>query len=164
MGYTHYWGFVKPPKGQAQQTEADYQRALTQCRKVVNFYQKRAYTDDRLSGYTAHTLKFVYGGLKINGKGPLMHEDFVMREHFNQNKRDTSCYAHQFGWDFCKTARKPYDEVVVACLIILTKYLGASIEPMSDGDREDWKAGLKLARRATRLTGLRIPKDIVKAA
>lgn len=48
-------------------------------------------------------------------------------------------------FDFCKTARKPYDTVVVACLAALADILGDDIEVSSDGSPEDWKDGVKLA-------------------
>jgi hypothetical protein len=34
---------------------------------------------------------------------------------------------------FCKTARKPYDVVVVACLLVAKHHLGAEVELASDG-------------------------------
>lgn len=108
MGYTHYWGFRTPAKGKAEETEKAYQKAIKECQKIAQSYHlaqpKGSCT--RLSGYTAYSK--TYGGLHINGARDMAHEDFCMREHFNQNKSG-----------FCKTARKPYDIVVTACLIVL---------------------------------------------
>jgi len=47
------------------------------------------------------------------------------------------------GWtfDFCKTARKPYDAVVAASLIRAKKILGADIEVSSDGSETEFLDG-----------------------
>lgn len=43
-------------------------------------------------------------------------------------------------FEFCKTARKPYDLVVVAVLIALKKHF-PTVKISSDGGSDDWKAG-----------------------
>lgn len=145
MGYTHYWKFNKPTHkiGESQRVETLYQKAIKDCYKAIRRYQREYPKGNkcRLSGYSAHTSK--YGGIGFNGKGGLAHEDFTMREHYSQN------LEHPFN--FCKTALKPYDTVVVACLAILKHRLGDLIEVSSDGSALDWRAGVELARAATRL-------------
>lgn len=73
----------------------------------------------------------VSGGVNLNGVGDDSHESFNL----------------EFGaeGDFCKTARKPYDVVVVA---ILT-YLAAQgvLTWSSDGDKEDHIAGGELLNK-----------------
>jgi len=157
MGYTHYWTFKKPAKGQAQKVEIAYQKAVKKCQKLIYDYNKAVeYDDCRLSGYTAHVKPGQYGGVKVNGKGSESHEDFVLREHYSQNLE--SSY-----WGFCKTARKSYDEVVVACLTILKHYLKDNIEVSSDGDVSDWLQGVYVANKYTKLTGLKVPKGVDNA-
>lgn len=153
MGYTHYWN-VNKIRGQASQQEKDYQLAIRQCQRIILKYNKEMKDldlkhPDRLSGYSAHTKVKQYGGLNINGVGELAHETFSMREHFGENESD-----------FCKTALKPYDTVVVACLITLKHYLGQGFSVDSDGDAADWQAGLELAKRVTRIKTLKIPASI----
>ena len=133
MGYTHYWTFNKGKRGTAAETEAAYQQAMLDCAKVVNkYYQEHG----GISGYTAHTKPGTYGGLTFNGKGEAGHETFIMREHYSQNDRT----------GFCKTAREPYDILVVACLSILAYRLGDAVSVYSDGTTADWKAGVSLAQ------------------
>lgn len=143
MGYTHYWR-VKKIKGMATVLEARYQKAILECQKVCSTYYKEF---GGLSGYSAHTKPGAYGGLKVNGKGDDGHEDFVMREHFNENE----------DFEFCKTARKSYDLVVTACLAILKHRLGHAIEVSSDGDAADWTDGVNYARE---VTGLKIKNPL----
>jgi len=144
MGYTHYWTFQKPAKGDARKVELAYVKAISECAKLARAWNaehvKGSIDDaDRLSGYAAHAPANWYGGIELNGKGNNAHETFTLREHYNQNLDD--------AFNFCKTARKPYDTVVTACLSVLKYRLGNLIEISSDGDAEDWDAGVAFARR-----------------
>jgi hypothetical protein len=137
MGYTHYWNFAKAPKGKASETEAAYQAALIECQRIVKAYYRE---NGGLSGYTAHAKTGQYGGLNVNGKGDDAHETFAMREHFSEND----------GFGFCKTARKPYDVVVTACLAVLAYRLPGLVTVSSDGRPKDWTEGVALARKVLR--------------
>lgn len=149
MGYTHYWSFNKTSKVNAGTVERRYQLAIRRINQVAKFYQscQPKGSDTRLSGYTAFTPK--YGGVHINGSRGNDHEDFTLREHYNEN-----------NWGSCKTARKPYDVVVVASLILLKHYLKQDFQVDSDGDRQDWLEGLYLVREAAGLKSLQLPKNI----
>lgn len=48
------------------------------------------------------------------------------------------------GFSFCKTARKPYDLAVQACMLIAVHHAHASISISSDGDADEWLAAVKL--------------------
>lgn len=151
MGYTHYWR-INPIKGKAEKQEKAYQNAIKKCQKIVSEYNKAVKSIDpkderRLSGYSAHTKVGQYGGLNFNGVGNLSHEDFSFREHFRENS----------DFDFCKTARKPYDVVVTACLIVMKHYLKDGINVSSDGDASEWNDGLELAKKVTKLKTLKNP-------
>ena len=160
MGYTHYWTIKEPKRGQTANVEKDYQLAIKACNKIVKTYQEGV-TDswNRLSGFSAHCKPGQYGGLKVNGKAELSHEDFCLREHYKQN-REPLYPSSRKGFNFCKTANKPYDDVVTACLIVLKHYLKDNIDVNSDGMAHEWLAGLDLARRATKLKTLSIPEGI----
>lgn len=156
MGYTHYWTFkkVKPIKGKQSQIEAQYQLAVRQCQRIVRSYNKTVKAIDskhyaRLAGYSAHTKVKDYLGLDFNGTAEMGHENFYLRDHWSQNE----------SFNFCKTASKPYDVVVVACLITLKHYLGDLVEVGSDGNASDWINGLALAQSSLRMK-LNIPAEI----
>jgi hypothetical protein len=131
MGYTHYIHFNKPKRGQTKAVETAYQKAIKQCHTIVQAYSKR---HGGLSGYSAHMTLKDYAGIMFNGSRENAHEDFVLRDFYKKND----------GGGFCKTARKPYDMVVVACLIVLQANLGDNVEVGSDGDSLDWAAGHSL--------------------
>lgn len=138
MGYTHYFEFFDAPKDLQENIEHKYQKALNECSKIVKaVYQgKTSFGKIPLSGFTAHAPIGKYGGLHVNGKGDNGHEDFILRESFDLNG----------GFGFCKTAQKPYDLIVVACLTVLKHYLGHSIAVSSDGRVFEWVDGVELAR------------------
>lgn len=149
MGYTHYWTFKPVKRGETAKVERLYKKTLKECAKIARYYQDNfiEYDSERLSGYTVHDKTNKYGGLKINGKGDNAHEDFTMREHFKQNFNDFGG-----GFQFCKTARKPYDLVVTACLALLKHRLKDYIDVSSDGTHNEWKYGIALIKEAIDVT------------
>lgn len=153
MGYTHYWNLVST-KGKSREIETQYQKAVLECARVVRYWYER---QGGISGYTAHTKPGTYGGVCFNGKGDDGGEDFVLREHFNQND----------NFNFCKTNRQEYDILVVACLAILAYRLGDNIIVSSDGYADDWEAGVNLAQTVIRRKvkvppGVRIGKRLLR--
>ncbi len=148
MGYTHYWTFKKD---NSKHTEEKYQLALRQCQRIIRRWNKEVKAIDeknphRLSGYSAHTEIAQYKGIKFNGTQENGHEDFVLRETYGENG----------PFNFCKTARKPYDAVVVACLVTLNHYLKDNVIVTSDGDKSDYLSGLILAKKVLRIKDLKI--------
>lgn len=152
MGYTHYMSFKKD---NSVTTNKKYQYAVRQCQKVIKGYNDNVKSidkkhQDRLSGYSAHCKVGDYLGINFNGVGDLSHESFELRDYYKNNR----------DFEFCKTAEKPYDVVVVACLIVLNHYLGDNIQVSSDGKTYDWFDGLELASSILGLKLLKIPKSI----
>ena len=50
-------------------------------------------------------------------------------------------------FNFCKTARKPYDLLVCACLIAAKKELNYEVH--SDGKKEDWQPAIDFYNKVT---------------
>jgi hypothetical protein len=80
--------------------------------------------------------------IAINGDERNAHESFILR-----------CNVWENG-NCCKTARKPYDEVVTAILIRATQLLGTDYmegsgkdEIGSDGDWDEWIRGRDLVKK-----------------
>lgn len=138
MGYTHYWTFKTKPNAVA------YARAIRDINKLAR------YKKDILSGYSAHAPVGVYGGALINGIREDSHEDFSL-PGLPQDAMNPLWQGGRGGFNFCKTAMKPYDVVIVAALAILKYRLGDKIDISSDGTPKDWKEGVNLARKVTRL-------------
>ena len=55
--------------------------------------------------------------------------------------------AAPVDFEFCKTARAPYDETVTAILIRAKVRAGSAIKISSDGDWSDWQDGMDLIAR-----------------
>ena len=70
--------------------------------------------------------------IRFNGKSGEGHETFLLT-------------ADPSDFNFCKTAQKPYDIVVVAILCLLAHR--TNVEVSSDGGISDWTDGLALAQR-----------------
>lgn len=130
MGYTHYFTQKKQPSTEQWQ-------ALKE--KVIRVFNvMRTTPADRFrvcdgSGeitlYQAQDL-FIEQGQSIcfNGatKLGLDHETFYLTQKCNKN------------FEFCKTARKPYDFLVVAVLILADYYCPNCYNISSDGSKDDW--------------------------
>ena len=66
-----------------------------------------------------------------------------------EDGRETFTFPGKSGFNFCKTAYKPYDVVVTAILIAAENRAPQAFGYNSDGEHADWEAGLELAERAT---------------
>jgi len=129
MGYTHYWT--------PNETLTSEQR-----KKMVDFTKEAI----KLSGVT------IKGG---NGEGlPTVSKKSI---RFNGNgdsghSHETFCLLEKSDWwsDCCKTAMKPYDDVVVACLIYADE-IDVIKEWSSDGSliHGEFNRGLTLYSRVT---------------
>jgi len=72
----------------------------------------------------------------LNGIEPYGHESFILSEA-------------RSDFEFCKTAAKPYDDVVTAILICAHYHAPEVFTYSSDGTSGEWQPGLELARLAT---------------
>jgi hypothetical protein len=150
MGYTHYWtqtrDFNEQEMGDIAASVRKIITTATDGREFPNNYTGEGSFPLVICGFDG-TGEPILSKEKIsfNGQGPdLDHETFYFdakRELPYENAR-----PDQLGWRFCKTAHKPYDAVVTACLTFLQADYG--FEVSSDGDIDDWDAGVKLAEEA----------------
>ena len=87
----------------------------------------------------------------FNGKGEDGHETFIL-ERVTEIKDYQKAEGAKTAFNFCKTARKPYDKYVVACLIIAKSIFGKDITISSDGELDEWQEGKKLAEQVMNST------------
>jgi hypothetical protein len=135
MGYTHYYTQVESSRDDALLFEMFslgvvriIENAIREGYKIADGHGKK------LNGWIADN--FV---VSFNGYGKDSHETFYMA-------------SGDQGFNFCKTAGKPYDAVVTACLIHMKDVYRDLVEITSDGFWVDWRDGAKLYRNATGLT------------
>jgi hypothetical protein len=129
MGYTHY---VRQSDGIEPTTFA---RLSQEAARVASI----AWSEDLAGEGIAYEFnepdkdpEFTPELIRFNGKGNEGHETFILTPGASD-------------FNFCKTARKPYDIVVVAILCLLAHRTGAVVS--SDGGISDWTDGLALAQR-----------------
>lgn len=128
MGYTHYW------QRSRDFTESEWDEICAATRKIIDTAPFQISICGPLGTGKPQVNKDL---LRFNGTGKngLDHETFQIDRL--QSPDD---------WGFCKTARKPYDVVVTAVLTYLANCW--NIDVSSDGDVEDWEAGVALAEMA----------------
>lgn len=149
MGYTHYWKFKKNPK--------DCKNGSNKFAKSVELLKKcLAKVPAEIEGETYDWENFTKKPVKIpfvlkggNGEGePKFTDELVC---FNGDASidcdHETCYFaldnDRYAFDFCKTARKPYDVAVCLALLCFKKNFGNDFSYSSDGNKDD--AGWKMA-------------------
>lgn len=130
MGYTHYTRQYRDFTAEEWECiTADVEAVLEHCKSIVGDYEG--------NGGTPQVNPDI---VQFNGIGDQTHESFTIRRVIEKP-------GH---FDFCKTARKPYDLAVTACLIVVDHYVNAgetrAMQISSDGNREDWEPGIALAQ------------------
>ena len=129
MGYTHYW------KTKRAFTEEEWKKFTDGTKKIVKS-SKVSIKGGLGTGQPSYTNEEI----RLNGDSS-KGEDY---ETFVVTKKE-------IDFEFCKTARQPYDEVVCACLLLMKKILGDDCEVSSDGDmetEEEWLKGKALFKKA----------------
>lgn len=152
MGYTHYWRQSRsvPRKTWAEIVEAA-REIVAYALDELPFARPEekplglAWENDRPT--TAPQLD--HTAIRFNGIGDEGHETFIITRILP----DPSYPDENVKFDFCKTARKPYDLVVTATLAALDSIWPELFEVSSDGWAHEWERGVDLARRALRRHG-----------
>jgi hypothetical protein len=119
-GYTHYWKWKAPPD------QPRLERAVAEMSRIAE--AKREILDIGDAGGP--------GAILFNGLGDAAHETFGF---------PLAPFAGKPEFNFVKTAMKPYDAVVTACLIVARDHFTpAELEISSDGTWDAWRAGRDL--------------------
>jgi hypothetical protein len=139
MGYTHYF-----TKAAADRDDALRFEMFARGARTIIDYAK------------------TYEGIKI---GDLeISDEIVVFNGVGEDSHETFYWAIDgSGFNFCKTARKPYDTVVTACLIHLKDVYGDLVDIGSDGSWSEWTLGARLYRNATGLTAENPMKETATA-
>ena len=126
MGYTHYWQLND---NQKINTKA-LKDAISIMSKIVIDHASILAGWDGEGEPTGNRNRICF-----NGRDDDSHETFSI----------DNLWGGEFS--FCKTALKPYDKVVTACLAVLKHYLGDSVRVSSDGEGKDWNSGVEIASK-----------------
>lgn len=116
MGYTHYWNINGPLDDDKWLEFAQRCQSVVEAAWLSNINIARDYdTPNEIPEFSSDYVWF--NGVEDEG-----HETFAIKR--------------AGGRDFCKTARKPYDAAVVACLMEGHRMFGDDLTWSSDGDGE----------------------------
>jgi len=144
MGYTHYFTQHKAATiGQWARIQDDFKKVAEHkdCPHIWG-----ADYEDEASAPVIDGKEILF-----NGGHETMH---VTRKPGPQNPWEK---GEKGTFNFCKTARKPYDSAVVALLVIMAHHAPEAWEIGSDGETDEWQEGLELAQRATGNMELDVP-------
>ena len=134
MGYTHYW-YIADEIGQDS-----WDKFLVDFRTILpNFDETLDIQGDQK---LQHDKDMIY----LNGIGELSHETFCFLRITQLTAYTQRDDDNGLIFNFCKTARKPYDIAVCSALIIAKKHFGESIMISSDGDNEEWQESKALCQ------------------
>jgi len=99
MGYTHYWDT------KAKVSKANWNKAIVDIKKVVKASDVEiAFELDQIDIEPIFSEELIrFNGIEDDG-----HETFAVKR-----------VSTKSDWNFCKTARKPYDILVCSCLLLL---------------------------------------------
>lgn len=136
MGYTHYWEFKGhiAPKD-LEDGENKFARAAELIRKAYNKVTEMGIEIADGMGEGGEPI-ISNSEVWFNGRGDESRETFAIR-------------ADDGEWNFCKTARRPYDLLVCVSLLAFKEVFGEDFSYKSDGitkeayenreSNEDWK-------------------------
>ncbi len=160
MGYTHYWTQPTDYTVKAwKQIGEDIAAILKDVQHVQGIPLAWDYNETgkqpQIDGET----------IRFNGLGEDGHETFYLSRVRAPLEPWEKQGGYSRGGSFCKTARKPYDLAVVACLAYFAALENKPWRVSSDGEGLGWLEGVALARRcAPRMANqIDIPMPIMKA-
>ena len=159
MGYTHYW------ERQKRYSRQDFNKVVSDCHKLIDYYsncstsftpyggQEFCLADGTGEKMDKHEFlkanSHSSGFIRFNGRTKDFngldgsHETFmfdrvITSKHYFATSRHPIKKTTKFYFECCKTAQKPYDLMVCACLIIMKYHLERDIAVRSDGEADDW--------------------------
>lgn len=149
MGYTHYWTHAE------SFTDSEWK----QIKRDVLDILRTAVADGLELGDGWGEIRIPYTRavtdkeIRFNGLLGRGHETFAIG-------KDSA------GWEFCKTAQKPYDVAVTAILAYLEGAHPDKFTASSDGTPEEWKPGIDLLKKAlgTRAAFAQPPAEVLEDA
>ena len=127
MGYTHYWEETKDISVE------DWGKITKTLKRMIDI--KTAEGIDFCDGsgelFAMPEINDTY--FSLNGADELAHESFYVQRTGSD------------AFEFCKTAMKPYDVIVVATLTIIDDLGYTTLS--SDGDEDDLEEGIEFGRK-----------------
>jgi len=160
MGYTHYWFRKKDLSEGWTEFVEDVKRVYKNLPKYSEtaggYYKDRAIKI--CGGYGEGDPVFDENEIWFNGdkERELDHETFHFPRVYNPPPYWSEPDEDGYYFDCCKTARKPYDLLVCAVLILAKIHFKDRIRIRSDGTLSDWWPAFNFMKGL----GFEIPKNL----
>ena len=157
MGYTHYWEFKKNPI-KIENGADKFKQAVAMVKqgieKIPSLIPSFTYRMNERGEYEQVELgKEPFKLCGGNGKGEPKFTDTLVSFNGDAsvNHDHETCYIalddpNDFKFNFCKTARKPYDVAVCLTLLCFKEVFGDDFKFSSDGDIDAGEEGWKMAK------------------
>lgn len=136
MGYTHYFTQKRDLKVSEMERLVDAAEKIIAASGVPVLFEFDSNEPPELSPDC----------IRFNGKLDDGHETFMLPKTRPAKQKWED--AQDRGFQFCKTARKPYDVVVAAALCAVSQIVPSAFFIQTDGDVEDWEHGVALFNKA----------------
>ena len=142
MGYTHYWKFKKNPKD-VKDGYKKFKSAVEVLKSCLEKVPKELDADE---------IPFILKGSSGEGEPIFDGRSIIFNGDASSGYDHESFYVtlddddDDFKFNFCKTARKPYDVAVCLALLCLKKEFDDDFSYSSDGTIDDygWKLATKI--------------------
>jgi len=137
MGYTHYWDLKTP-------TASTREQVKTAFAEVAILFDKLPANSTSAGGYYVDEKLRLFGG-NGTGKMHINDEALIFNGDAKQSLDHETFYfdiTNLSEFNFCKTARKPYDFAVCVALLAMANHIDG-FEFSSDGGIEDWKPAIE---------------------
>jgi len=136
MGYTHYWNLKKKTKKTAEQVKIAFN-------EVAILFEKLPQNSTNAGGYYTDEPLRLFGG-DGTSKMHISDDTLIFNGDAKQSLDHETFYfdlTNLGEFEFCKTARKPYDFAVCVALLAMANHI-QGFTFSSDGDLEDWKPAI----------------------
>lgn len=141
MGYTHYF------RQKRDLTDAEWNKLAVAVKSLINSVSNEVpvrFEDDSAKAPLIDDELIRFNGVEDDG-----HETFILtrtkRAKYDYESQDE--YDSEGAFNFCKTARKPYDVLVTAILLAAQHITDGAWDVSSDGDMTDWNDGFALVKK-----------------
>ena len=154
MGYTHYWKFKKNPKD-VKDGYKKFKSAvelLKSCLEKVPKELDIERYDYKTNSFVADKVPLILKGSSGEGEPIFDGRSIIFNGDASSGYDHESFYItlddddDDFEFNFCKTARKPYDVAVCLALLCLKKEFDDDFSYSSDGtiDNYGWELAIKI--------------------
>ena len=144
MGYTHYFGHKKTAKKKWASIVDDCKKLQANLPKTILIDGCNAFPNPQFDGE-----QILFNGTDKGFTWKQHQNSACGLEKYPENSHETFLLKQKGigGFPFCKTARKPYDLMVCACLLVYKHHSPDTMELGSDGDSEDWADAEKFVEK-----------------